>query len=135
MSDELKAASVDVQIDTALKEACLKFSPAKALIGLWKLFITAEFIAFVVSTVMVWKIMFTPILSEDASAIDKQAVILIWGGITALFILGAVFKKAISTAIENAKINLSLEAKNQTTKSISGTLEGVASDIIDKVKK
>ena len=105
-----------------------KWCWSKAWLGFWKLLVDPATIAFVVFTVFVGLILFIPTV---AKGMDKY-VIIGWIIVTILFIVFASLKKAIGAAIENTKINI--EAKASFEKKLTGTLESMASQIIDKVR-
>jgi hypothetical protein len=99
MSDELKE-----DIDKEYKWSWVKF-----IIGLTRLITSPETIAFGISTWFVYRVLF-----DNKTALGQEKTLLIiWGAITGLFILGVSFKKAISNAIYNMKITAELKAGAQ----------------------
>jgi hypothetical protein len=61
--------------------------------------INQKFLAFILTTLMVYKLLFEDILSLDTR--ERLAVIIVWGVVTVFFILG----RSIDNAFYNAKIS------------------------------
>ena len=120
---------VTADTDSELIEKGHKWSWCKIAISFARLITDPATIAFAVFTWFVWIIL----TAKGVAAGQDKQIIIGWIIMSCLFVVFASLKKAISTAIENAKINL--EAKASFEKKITGTLETMASEIIEKVKK
>jgi hypothetical protein len=69
--------------------------------------INHKFLAFILTTLMVSKLLFENILNLETT--EKLAVIIVWGVVTVFFILG----KSIDNAFYNAKITAEFKAGAQ----------------------